>query len=147
MDRRTAIALSMRRRGLPMDVIRDILREVYDAGRKARRALLNHIRGARIVNYMLWDMDLADMTSDNPELEWRSRRLIGQMTHRWLSLGSTNWSQRDIRRVERRGREINIRRWWSPSDGNEPFGWEQWGVGSRTRWPRWDGDNPYGYNV
>ena len=50
MDRRTAIALSMRRRGLPMDVIREILREVYDAGRKARRALLNHIRGASIFN-------------------------------------------------------------------------------------------------
>ena len=91
---------------------------------------------------MLWDMDQAPQ---DPELEWRARRLIGIMTDSWLSLGSINWSQRDIRRVERRGREINIRRWWSPSDGNEPFGWEQWGVGSRTRWPRWDGDNPYGY--
>ena len=89
MDRRTAISLSMRRRGLPMDVIRDILREVYDAGRKARRALLNHIRGARIVNYMLWETGDFFYPLD----------LITAQTDRWPSLGRIGWTEREIRRV------------------------------------------------
>ena len=119
MDRRTAIALSMRRRGLPMDVIRDILREVYDAGRKARRALLKHIRGAWIVNYMLWD-------STHGWENTRSLDLITAQTDHWLSLGRIGWTEREIRRVERRrtNREFAF----------GPYGslwWEQWGVGSR----------------
>ena len=109
-----------------MDVIREILREVYDAGRKARRALLNHIRRARIVNYMLWVVvDGVNFTTHGWE-NTRSLDLITAQTDHWLSLGRIGWTEREIRRVERR--RTNREFAFGPYG---PFWWEQWGVGSR----------------
>ena len=83
---------------LPLDVVRQIVHELG----KARRALLRHIRVARLIYYWL--------------LEWDEySRLIRQMTVRWLLLGGR--SARYIRAEQRH-------RYYNTDVG------AQWGMGS-----------------
>ena len=73
---------------LPLNIIEIIWREVRNAGRRARRALLRRITVDRIVNFWIrvWDdgQFLATEFWDSPF------RLINQMRKRWLSLNKMN---------------------------------------------------------
>ena len=108
---------------LPLNLIDMIWREVRNAGRRARSALLRHIRVARIVNYWIWEwysgVDMRAMF-----------RLMNQMTQRWLDIGQASWTPRERRYLERRRYTQRYTQYLHFS----PLLWgvnEQWGLGSR----------------
>jgi len=114
VDKRAHIAWVLRQKALPPDVVRFIFeRELRPYWRKlaasARRALLRHIRVARLINTWLLE------TSGVVMLVRRRGLLIRQMTERWLLLGGR--SARYIR-AEQRHRYYNM-----------DVG-AQWGIGS-----------------
>ena len=94
---------------LPMELVRLIVEEIerlYALAASARRALLRHIRVARIIDYWLLEW-LFDGPLAHPR---RVGRYIRQMTERWLLLGGR--SARYIR-AERRYRyfQRDIAQW------------------------------------
>jgi len=112
---------------LPVDVVRLIVSEVYRAGANARRALVRHIRVARIIDYWMWQWwPFGGIHVTNPI------RLMNQMTQHWLNLGQEFWTPRERRSVERRRITQPHRNepYMLRSLGN-PVWWEQWGLGSR----------------
>ena len=108
---------------LPLDVARQIVREVYRAGASARRALLRFITRARILNYWIYDtgFEEGDDIQD---------RFLNQMTQHWLDLGQAFWTGRERRYVERR-RILRPHRRFLGTDNRNNDVWEQWGIGSR----------------
>ena len=108
---------------LPLNLIEVIWREVRNAGRRARGALLRHIRVARTIDYWLWQWW---------EGQNETGRLMNQMTQHWLNLGRIGWTPREVRMVERRRythphRNQPHMQWYLGS----PLWWQQWGVGDR----------------